>query len=125
MKPCPPVRVVISLLIILFFSALPTHAISIDIFVGKPPNLMKYVPVYYPREAAMWGMNGKGKYLLKVNPKTGEVDEVKVLKSAGISFLNEISAKALLQWRFIPGTTTQVIVPVEFYCRGLSRDIHD
>jgi hypothetical protein len=49
-----------------------------------------------------------------LNLKTGEVDEVKVLKTAGNKFLNEISAKSFLQWRFAPGITSEAVVPVEF-----------
>jgi TonB family protein len=96
---------------------------DVDVFVGKPPGLVKYVYPEYPRSAANYGLSGKGRFLLKVSPKTGEVDEVKVLKSTGHVFLNEL-AKAFLQWRFQPGAVTQVEVPVEFYAHGFSRDLH-
>ena len=79
---------------------------SVEVFVGRPPGLIKYVQVEYPRSAANYALSGKGRFLVKVNPKTGEVDEVKILKSTGHVFLNELVAKAILQWRFQPGAVT-------------------
>jgi len=72
-----------------------THAMGVDVFVGKPPGLVKYVYPEYPRAAANNALSGKGRFLLKINPKTGEVDEVKVLKSTGHVFLNEIGGQSV------------------------------
>ena len=77
-----------------------------------------------PPRLRLCGLNGKGRFLLKVNTKTGDVDEVKVLKSTGHVLLNEFCAKAFFQWKFQPGSAAQVVVPVEFYARGFSRDLH-
>jgi TonB family protein len=59
-----------------------------------------------------------------VNPKIGEVDEAKVLKTTGHVLFNELAAKAFLQWRFQPGGATQVQVPVEFYAHGFTCNLH-
>jgi len=67
---------------------------------------------------------GKGRFRLTINPKSGEVDEVKIVKSCGYKELNELGAKALLQWRFQPGTHSPVEVPVEFYVHGANRILH-
>ncbi len=99
-------------------------SVDVDVYVGKPPGLIKYVEPVYPQAAANHGLSGKGQFLLKVNPKTGEVDEVKILKSTGHVYLNELAAKAFLQWRFQPGVVTQVQVPVEFYAHGFRRNLH-
>ena len=67
----------------------------------------------------LYGWNGKGLFLLKVNPRTGNVDEVKVLKSTGHVMFNEFAAKAFFQWKFRPGTLKQLDVPVVF-----DRSVH-
>ena len=72
--------------------------------------------------AKFW--NGEGRFLLKGNPETGDVDEVKVLQSTGHVLLDEFSAKAFFRWKFQLGVVAQVQVPVEFYVRGFSRDLH-
>ncbi len=82
------------------------------------------MPVEYPPKLRLYGWNGKGLFLLKVNPRTGDVDEVKVLKSTGHVLFNEFAAKAFFQWKFQPGSPAQVQVLVEFYARGFSRDLH-
>jgi TonB family protein len=100
------------------------YAGEVEVFVGRPPGVIKFVYPEYPPKLRMLGLNGKGLFLLKVNPKTGDVDEVKVLKSARYSILNEFAAKAFFQWKFQPGVATEVRVPCEFYARGFSRDLH-
>jgi TonB family protein len=117
-------KITLLALLSLQWGLVAAHSMTIEVFVGKPPGLTKYVYPEYPRSAANYALRGKGLFLLKVNPKTGEVDEVKVLKSTGHVFLNELSAKAFLQWKFQPGVVTQVQVPVEFYAHGFSRDLH-
>jgi len=109
---------------ILLSAALSSDAVAIDVFVGHPPGVINFVYPEYPAKLAAYAFSGKGLFLLKINPKTGVVDEVKVLKSTGHVLLNEISAKAFFQWRFQPGGPTQVQVPVEFYAHGYSRDLH-
>ncbi len=69
-------------------------------------------------------MGGRGIFLLKVNQRTADVDEVKVLKSTGYRILNELAAKAFLQWKFQPGSPKEVRVPYEFYVHGFSRVLH-
>lgn len=100
------------------------HAAEVEVFAGRPPGVIKFVYPEYPPALIGYGWNGKGRFLLKVNPKTGDVDEVKVLRSTGHVLLDEVSAKAFFQWKFQPGVVTQVQVPVEFYVRGFSRDLH-
>jgi TonB family protein len=56
--------------------------------------------------------------------KNGDVEEVKVLKSTGHVLLNEFAAKAFFQRKFRPAGVTQVQVPVDFYARGFSRNLH-
>ena len=70
------------------------------------------------------GAKGRGIYRLTINAKSGLVDEVKIVKSAGFKDLNELAAKALLQWQFQPGSRSPVEVPVEFDIQGGNRILH-
>ncbi len=105
-----------------------THAqrrgLEAQVFTGTPPGLIKKVEPEYPPGFVLHGAKGKGLFRLSINPKSGEVDEVKIVKSCGYKDLNELAAKALLQWRFQPGTRGPVEVPVEFYIHGGSRVLH-
>jgi len=91
---------------------------------GTPPGLIKKVEPEYPPGFVLHGAKGKGVFRLTINPKSGEVDRVKIVQSCGYQSLNELAAKALLQWRFQPGTRGPVEVPVEFYIHGGQRVLH-
>jgi TonB family protein len=97
---------------------------DVETFTGRAPGVIKWVPVDFPPQLRVYGWNGKGLFLLTVNARTGDVDEIKVLKSTGHVLFNELAAKAFFQWKFQPGSARQVQVPVEFYSRGYSRDLH-
>ena len=105
-----------------------THAqrrgLEAQVQTGTPPGLIKKVDPEYPPGFVVHGAEGKGRFRLTINPRSGEVDEVKIVKSCGYKTLNELAAKALLQWRFQPGTRGPVEVPVEFYVHGGSRVLH-
>jgi TonB family protein len=105
-----------------------THAqrrgLEAQVQTGTPPGLIKKVEPEYPPGFVVHLAEGKGRFRLTINPKSGEVDEVKIVKSCGYKELNELAAKALLQWRFQPGTHSPVEVPVEFYVHGANRILH-
>src|SRR3977135_572331 len=105
-----------------------THAqrrgLEAQVNTGTPPGLIKKVEPEYPPGFVLHMAEGRGNFRLTINPKTGEVDEVKIVKSCGDQPLNEWAAKALLQWRFQPGTRGPVEVPVEFYVHGGNRILH-
>jgi TonB family protein len=100
------------------------RGLEAQVQTGTPPGLIKKVEPEYPIGFSLHGAEGKGRFRLTINPKSGEVDEVKVVKSCGYKDLNELAAKALLQWRFQPGTRGPVEVPVEFYVHGGNRTLH-
>jgi outer membrane biosynthesis protein TonB len=81
---------------------------EVKVFAGRPQGVTQYVHPEYPPKLRSYGWNGKGLFLLKINPRTGDADEVKVIKSAGHVLLNEFAAKAFFQWKFQPGVVTQV-----------------
>jgi len=100
------------------------RGLEAQVQTGTPPGLIKKVEPEYPAGFVLHGAEGKGRFRLTINPKSGEVDEVKIVKSCGYKDLNELAAKALLQWRFQPGTRGPVEVPVEFYVHGGHRVLH-
>ena len=100
------------------------RGLEAQVSTGTPPGLIKKVEPEYPTGFVLHMAEGKGRFRLTINPKSGEVDEVKIVKSCGYKDLNELAAKALLQWRFQPGTRGPVEVPVEFYVHGSKRVLH-
>jgi TonB family protein len=87
--------------------------------------VIKKVEPEYPRVLFSRGVKGSGVYRITINLKTGEVEEVKVLKSAKYSILNEYAAKALLQWRFRPGTVREATIPFDWEISGpVIRSFH-
>ena len=105
-----------------------THAqrrgLEAQVHTGTPPGLIKKIEPEYPPGVVLHMAEGRGVFRLTINPRSGEVDEVKIVKSCGYKTLNELAAKALLQWRFQPGTRGPVEVPVDFTVRGGSRVLH-
>jgi TonB family protein len=121
-------KIAVATVIALQAGLLSTHAqrrgLEAQVQTGTPPGLIKKVEPEYPPGYVVHGAEGKGRFRLTINPKSGEVDEVKIVKSCGYKDLNELAAKALLQWRFQPGTRGPVEVPVEFYVHGGNRVLH-
>ena len=95
-----------------------------QVFTGSPPGLIQKVTPEYPPGFVLHGAKGKGRFRLMLNPRSGLVDEVKIVQSVGYRELNEWAVKALLQWQFKPGTPSPVEVPVEFYIHGGQRILH-
>jgi len=121
-------KVLVITTIALLTGLLSTHAqrrgMEAQVTTGNPPGLIKKVDPEYPPGLLVHMAEGRGRFRLTINPKTGEVDEVKILQSCGYQTLNELAAKALLQWKFQPGTRSPIEVPVEFYIHGADRVLH-
>lgn len=101
------------------------HGLEAEVHTGTPAGLIKRVEPEFPPNIVLRHVSGKGLFRLTINPGNGEVNEVKIVNSCGYKVLNELAAKALLQWRFQPGTRGPVNVPVEFYVRGGGRILHN
>jgi len=78
----------------------------------------------HPTELVRRGVRGSGLFRAIVDQHTGRVTEVKVLRSTPYVILNELAAKALLQWRFQPGAISGFDVPVSFEMSGYTRVLH-
>lgn len=100
------------------------HGLEAEVHTGTPAGLIKRVEPEFPPKVVLRHVSGRGLFRLTINSRNGEVDEVKIVSSCGYKVLNELAAKAFLQWRFQPGTRGPVEVPVEFYIRGGGRVLH-
>jgi len=100
------------------------HGTEPFVTTGSPAGLVKKIEPEYPMGYVIHGAKGRGVYRLTINSKSGLVDQVKIVQSTGYKELNELAAKALLQWQFKPGTPSPVEVPVEFAIQGGNRILH-
>jgi TonB family protein len=73
-------------------------------------------PVYRP-EWAKQGLTGKGVVLVTIDQQTGRVTGARMLQSTGNKQLDGAALEAYSQWRFQPGTGSQVKIPIEFATR--------
>ena len=73
-------------------------------------------PVYRP-EWAKQGLTGKGVVLVTIDQQTGKVAGARMLQSTGNKLLDGAALEAYSQWRFEPGTGSQVKIPIEFATR--------
>jgi len=73
-------------------------------------------PVYRP-EWAKQGLAGKGVVLVTIDQQTGKVSGARMEQSTGNKQLDGAALEAYSQWRFQPGTGSQVKIPFEFAMR--------
>ena len=78
----------------------------------------------FPVAAKNLGEQGQGIYRLKINQKTGTVDEVKVLKTTGAHDLDASSVMTFFKWKFRPGSIDHRDVLVIFHVTGWARGLH-
>ena len=97
---------------------------SLDAQIGTPaarppPPKAIYTPgpVYRP-EWAKQGLAGKGVVLVTIDQQTGKVSGARMLQSTGNKQLDGAALEAYSQWRFQPGTGSQVQIPIEFARRS-------
>jgi TonB family protein len=100
------------------------HGAEPIVTTGSAPGLIKKIEPEYPIGFVIHGAKGRGKFRLTINPRSGLVDEVKIIQSTGYQDLNKLAVKALLQWQFKPGSASPVVVPVEFDIQGGNRILH-
>jgi len=88
---------------------------------GQQPPKAIYTPrpVYRP-EWAKQGLAGKGIVLVTIDQQTGKVTGARMLQSTGNKQLDGAALEAYSQWRFQPGTGSQVKIPIEFANRPRS-----
>jgi protein TonB len=77
-------------------------------------NALKAPAPVYPVECRARRITGSGIVLATVNTTTGRVIGARMLKSTGNRLLDGSALEALSQWRFKPGTVSQVEIPITF-----------
>ena len=74
----------------------------------------------YPYEARRQKATGSGVALLTIDPSTGYVTDVRMLRSTGNAVLDNATISGLRRWRFKPGTVTSVQSPITYTLTGAS-----
>jgi TonB family protein len=72
----------------------------------------------YPYAARSKHITGSGVLLARVNPDTGRVTSVKLVRSTGSPILDNAALSAFGQWRFRPKTVRAVRIPIVFSMTG-------
>jgi TonB family protein len=79
----------------------------------RPYFVKKPLPTY-PQAAFTWHRQGSGWFRLNIDPATGKITSVKVLKSTGVKILDDSAAVAFMQWRAKPHLIDHAILPANF-----------
>jgi protein TonB len=74
----------------------------------------------YPYEARRQRATGSGVALLTIDPATGSVTDVRMLRSTGNAMLDNATISGLRRWRFKPGTVSSVQSPITYTLTGAS-----
>ncbi len=72
----------------------------------------------YPYEARRGRITGEGIASLTIDPATGRVIEVTMLKSTGSAVLDQAAIAGFRRWRFRPGTPATVRCPITYTLTG-------
>jgi TonB family protein len=84
----------------------------------QPPKAIYTPKPVYRAEWAKQGFAGKGVALVTIDQQTGKVTGARMLESTGNKQLDGAALEAYSQWRFQPGTGSQVKIPIEFASRS-------
>ena len=109
--------------VVALISVSSLHAQSASPAGQQPPTAI-YTPrpVYRP-EWAKQGLTGKGVVLVTIDQQTGKVIGARMLQSTGKQQLDGAALEAYSQWRFQPGTGSQVKIPIEFASRPKPQSV--
>jgi TonB family protein len=72
----------------------------------------------YPYEARRQKITGDGVVGMTIDPASGNVSGVAILKSTGSAFLDNAALTGFRRWRFKPGTVSSVTCPITFTLTG-------
>lgn len=74
----------------------------------------------YPYEARRQRATGSGVALLTIDPSTGYVADVRMLRSTGNAVLDSATMSGFRRWRFKPGTVSSVQSAITYTLTGAS-----
>jgi TonB family protein len=98
---------IIGALICAAFSSLFADKVSLS-------DILYKVGPRYPVKERRAKIGGTGRYRMLIDFKTGKVNEVVIVQSAGSDGLDREAIFALRRWRFKPGKVRQVDLPITF-----------
>jgi len=89
---------------------LPNALCARDVISARVP---RYPLTALSSDPATWSreLRGNGLYRLDINLKTGRVNRVTIVKSAGSKYLDSASTWAFNRWVLTPGKWSAVIIP--------------
>src|SRR2546423_12944545 len=68
----------------------------------------------YQNDERLRKFTGTGIFDLRINASTGETTGIRIFKSTGHYELDVAAVKALIRWRFKPGTLVRAVFPIRF-----------
>jgi TonB family protein len=68
----------------------------------------------YPYEAKRRNLTGSGVCVLTVDTATGAVTDATMSQSTGSRFLDKFTIQTFKDWRFKPGTVSQLRIPISY-----------
>jgi len=74
----------------------------------------------YPYEARRQRLTGTGVALLLVDPASGAVTDVSIVRTTGSAILDNAAISGFRRWRFNPGTVSKVHAPITFTLTGVA-----
>jgi TonB family protein len=72
----------------------------------------------YPSTARSQHLTGSGMAVVQVDPSSGQVTSARILDSTGHKILDDAALKAFRQWRFKPGASSEVEIPIRYVTNG-------
>jgi TonB family protein len=103
----------VQIAIAISLSSLHGQPVNPAVPTARPEAIYTPMPVYRP-EWAKQGLTGKGVVLVTIDKATGKVTGARMLESTGNQLLDGAALQAYSQWRFKPGSVTQLKMPIEF-----------
>ena len=95
---------------------------------GELPSELRKVCTYHPSPdwwaQARAGQHGRVVCRMTIDPHSGEVTEVTLLRKTRFARLNAAVVLTALKWRFQPHTVTQVTVPFQLDLYGYYKELY-
>ena len=110
--------------VFLLFQTLPTPCPAAVQANDWEKHLVAAPEVVFPAFFLRTGKEGSGTFVLIINPKNGEVTEVKVIKKRGDSQVIGLFVLNFFEWRFRPGTIKSATISRGANVYGTSRGFH-
>jgi TonB family protein len=77
-------------------------------------DIAKFVGPAYPDRARRSRQHGSGVFRLQIDPASGKVSGVTVVKSTGVDALDDSAVHALRMWRIKPRRWRELDIPITF-----------